>query len=216
MTVVPALVVPLVPPSGADWLVLTGLVLDAAVALDWVGMPDCGGVVGFLGVVRDNAEGRTGVYAVEYEAYGAPVLRRLGELATAVRARVPMLGRVALWHRVGRVPLGETSVVVAVSAPHRAEAFDACRYLIDDLKVTLPIWKYEHWAGGQGWSPSAKALQPVGSSGEPAGGDAEPAEPAGADAEPAEPAEPAGADAEPAPADADPAPATGRGDRAQQ
>jgi molybdopterin synthase catalytic subunit len=74
---------------------------------------------------------------------------------------VPDLGRVVLWHRTGRLEVGETSVAVVVSAPHRGEAFDACRFLIDTLKATLPIWKLEHWPDGSGWSPSAHAVEEI-------------------------------------------------------
>jgi molybdopterin synthase catalytic subunit len=156
---------PFAPPEGDDWLLLTERPLESAVALSWVGCDDCGGVVAFLGVVRDHAEGRSGVFAVDYEAYLEPALRRLGELAAAARASEPALGRIVLWHRLGRVVLGEASVAVLVSAPHRAEAFEASRYLIDELKATLPVWKYEHWSGGQGWSPASRTVAAVGAVG---------------------------------------------------
>jgi molybdopterin synthase catalytic subunit len=149
------------PPEGDDWLVLTEAVLPNARALEWVEGERWGGVVGFFGVVRDHAEGRTDVVAVDYEAYEEQVLPRLAALAAAARTRVPELGRIALWHRTGHLAVGQTSVAVVVSAPHRGEAFDACRYLIDTLKETLPIWKLEHWAGGSGWSPNAHAVEEV-------------------------------------------------------
>ncbi len=149
------------PPEGDDWLVLTEAVLPSARALEWVEGERWGGVVGFFGVVRDHAEGRTDVVAVDYEAYDTQVLPRLADLAAAARSRVPDLGRVVLWHRTGRLEVGATSVAVVVSAPHRGEAFDACRFLIDTLKATLPIWKLEHWAGGSGWSPSGQAVAEV-------------------------------------------------------
>jgi len=156
--------VPRDPPEGDDWLVLTEDRLDGTVALEWVGGERWGGVVGFFGVVRDHAEGRTDVVAVDYEAYDAEVVPRLAELAAAARARVPDIGRIVLWHRTGRVSVGEASVVVAVSSPHRAEAFEACRWLIDTLKATLPIWKLEHWGEGSDWSPSAHPIRSVGPS----------------------------------------------------
>jgi len=149
------------PPEGDDWLLLTEAVLQSTPALEWVGGAGWGGVVGFFGVVRDHAEGRTGVTAVDYEAYESAVLPRLTELASGARARVPDAGRIVLWHRTGHLQVGETSVAVVVSAPHRAEAFEACRWLIDTLKATLPIWKLEHWGEGSGWSPSAQPLRDV-------------------------------------------------------
>lgn len=148
-------------PEGDDWLLLTTAALDVGAALSWVERPDCGAGVGFVGNVRDHAEGREGVQAVDYEAYAEQVVPRLEELAVAARKRVPGLGRIAVWHRTGRLAVGEASVVVAVSSPHRAEAFEACRYLIDTLKETLPIWKHEHWESGSGWSPSAHPLRSV-------------------------------------------------------
>ena len=156
---------PFEPPLGDDWVALTSGPLPAADALEWVGRERCGGVVGFFGVVRDHAEGRDGVTAVDYEAYEEQVVPRLQELAAAARARVPGIGRIVLWHRTGRLAVGETSVAVVVSTPHRAEAFEASRYLIDTLKETVPIWKQEHWEGGSGWSPSARPIRSVGEAG---------------------------------------------------
>jgi molybdopterin synthase catalytic subunit len=118
-------------------------------------------VVGFFGVVRDHADGRAGVTAVDYEAYEDQVVPRLAALAAAARARTPEIGRIVLWHRIGRLEVGEASVAVVVSTPHRAEAFDVSRYLIDTLKETVPIWKHEHWNGGVGWSPSAHPVRSV-------------------------------------------------------
>jgi molybdopterin synthase catalytic subunit len=84
---------------------------------------------------------------LEYEAYPEMALKKLAELEDHARARWPILD-VALVHRVGRLDLGEISVVVAVSCPHRNEAFEACRWLIDTLKELVPIWKRESWADG--------------------------------------------------------------------
>lgn len=155
---------PLDPPEGDDWLLLTDAVLSSPRALEWVEGSRFGGVVGFFGVVRDHAAGRSDVVAVDYEAYDEQVLPRLAELAAAARSRVPGLGRIVVWHRTGHLAVGETSVAVVVSAPHRAEAFDACRFLIDTLKATLPVWKLEHWAGGSGWSENARPVEEVGPS----------------------------------------------------
>ncbi|MGH9303317.1 MAG: molybdenum cofactor biosynthesis protein MoaE [Acidimicrobiales bacterium] len=149
------------PPPGDDWLALTDAPMDASRALEWVGRDWCGAVAAFVGVVRDHAEGREGVYAVDYEAYEDQILPRMAELARAVREHVSELGGVVLWHRTGRIELGAASVVVAVSSAHRAEAFEACRFLIDTLKETLPIWKHEHWDGGDGWSTAAHRLRSI-------------------------------------------------------
>jgi molybdopterin synthase catalytic subunit len=148
-------------PEGEDWLALTPARLPYEAALEWVARPDCGAVTSFLGIVRDHAEGRTGVVSVDYEAYDSEVVPRLAKLAASARARVPQIGRIVLWHRTGNLALGEASVVVVVSAPHRGEAFEACRFLIDTLKVTLPIWKNEHHDRGTDWSPASHPLQLV-------------------------------------------------------
>jgi molybdopterin synthase catalytic subunit len=118
----------------------------------WAERPRCGAVVLFTGTVRDHAEGRPGVASLEYEAYEEEVCARLTAIAAEARRRWPVLGRVALLHRVGILAVGETAVLVVVSAPHRSEAFDAARFGIDTLKATVPIWKRETWEGGSDWA----------------------------------------------------------------
>jgi molybdopterin synthase catalytic subunit len=150
------------PPDDVDeWLALTPDPLSAGAAVDWATLPGCGAVVVFTGTVRDHADGRRGVTRLEYEAYEEQVVPKLEELAATTRTRWPELGRLVLLHRVGRVALGEPSVVVAVSAPHRGEAFDAARYAIDTLKETVPIWKREFWDGGDGWGLGAHEIGAV-------------------------------------------------------
>ena len=143
------------PSEGDDWLALTSEPLSVDVAYGWAVRPDCGAVVVFAGTVRDNAEGRAGVTGLEYEAYEEQVVPRLAAIAAEGRARVREIGRVALLHRIGELDVAECSVVVAVSAPHRSEAFEAARFCIDALKATVPIWKRESWAGGAEWSATA-------------------------------------------------------------
>jgi molybdopterin synthase catalytic subunit len=106
----------------------------------------------FTGTARDHSEGRGGVELLEYEAYEEQVVPRLHAVADAARARWPAIRRVALLHRIGPIELTEAAVIVAVSSPHRAEAFEAARFCIDTLKETVPIWKREHWAGGSDWA----------------------------------------------------------------
>jgi molybdopterin synthase catalytic subunit len=149
------------PPSTNDWVALTDTPLEVQRATDWVAVPDCGAVVVFSGLVRDHAEGTTGVTHIDYEAYAEQVLPRLSQLAQEVRRRWPDTGRIVLWHREGRVRLSESSVVVAVSAPHRGEAFDACRFGIDTLKATVPIWKKEYWDGGSEWARASQHITDV-------------------------------------------------------
>lgn len=134
---------------------LTSEPLPSDEASSWVSVPSCGAVCSFVGTVRDHADGRADVVGIDYEAYEEQVVPVFRAIAGELRARWPELGRVAIWHRVGRLVVGEASVVVAASAPHRAEAFAACRLGIDTLKATAPIWKKETWADGSDWSSTA-------------------------------------------------------------
>jgi molybdopterin synthase catalytic subunit len=155
------------PPNQSDtWLLLTDGVLSAGVVNDWAVRPDCGAVVVFSGTARDHAEGREAVRQLEYEAYEEQVVPRLAQIADEARRRWPSTGRLALLHRTGPLAIGETSVVVAASAPHREEAFEAARFCIDTLKASVPIWKRETWAGGSEWGLDAKDLSEVPNGGE--------------------------------------------------
>jgi molybdopterin synthase catalytic subunit len=124
--------------------------------------PDCGGLVLFCGTARDHAEGRPGVEHLEYEAYDEQVVPRLTTVADEARVRWPEIGRIVLLHRTGPLAIGESAVVVVVSAPHRAAAFEAARFCIDTLKRTVPIWKREVWAGGASWGLEAQHIVDVG------------------------------------------------------
>ncbi len=128
-------------------------VTDAAVSVDRlladVADPGAGGIVLFLGVVRDNARGRRVQYLM-YEAYETLARRELERIAAQAAQRWAVT-RVAIAHRTGHLGVGEISVAIAVSAPHRAEAFEAARFCIDTLKLTVPIWKKEVWEGGAEW-----------------------------------------------------------------
>jgi molybdopterin synthase catalytic subunit len=137
------------------WVALTAEPLRMELAADWVVRPDCGAVVVFGGTVRDHADGRPGVVELEYEAYAAHVEPRLLAIAREARSRWPGVGRLALWHRTGILAVTDCSVVVAASAAHRGDAFVAARFCIDTLKLTVPIWKRERWAGGEGWGQDA-------------------------------------------------------------
>lgn len=146
------------PTDGDDWLGLTDSELPIGAVYDWCVRPDCGAVVLFSGTVRDHAEGRTDVQHLEYEAYDEMVVPKLRSIVDETRSRWPDVGRIALVHRVGRLALGESSVVAAVSAPHRPEAFTAARFAIDALKVSVPVWKREIWSGGSDWGTNAAEL----------------------------------------------------------
>lgn len=147
------------PRDGGDWLGLTSGALPVAAGLEWASIPSCGAVVVFTGTVRDHAEGRDGVTHLEYEAYDEHVVPKLREIASEARRRWPVIGRVVLLHRTGIVALGEPSVVVVVSAPHRPDAFDAARFAIDTLKASVPIWKREFWSEGDDWGQGGQPVR---------------------------------------------------------
>jgi molybdopterin synthase catalytic subunit/molybdopterin converting factor small subunit len=141
--------VALIPPvSGGDFLI-SAEPLDVGAAIAEVEDDEAGAVASFVGTVRRHSRDRT-VLHLEYEAFeemAVPMLRGLAEMLTAKHG----LSKVAIHHRTGRVEIGEPSVVIAVSAPHRAAALDACREAIDILKETIPLWKKELYEGGEEW-----------------------------------------------------------------
>jgi len=122
--------------------------------------PDDGALVVFDGFVRNNFRGKKTLY-LEYEAYESMAYSKMREIGALIREKFPV-HRVAIVHRLGRLEIGETSVWIAVSSPHRAAAFDACRFAIDTLKRSVPIWKKEYFVGGAVWAegetPSEKAI----------------------------------------------------------
>ncbi len=125
-------------------------VIDAAALVDSVRRPDSGATVLFLGTVRDHSEGKTGVTHLEYEVYAEMVEPKITEIVSNAGGRYPVLS-VAVEHRSGVVGVGEVSVAVAVASAHRADAFEAARFIIDELKERAPIWKKEFWPGGAEW-----------------------------------------------------------------
>jgi molybdopterin converting factor subunit 1 len=124
--------------------------IDAQQVLCEVKRPEDGSVVVFEGVVRDNTRGRRTFY-LDYEAYETMALKQMEALAEQARVQFKIRD-VAIVHRLGRLEIGETSVLIVVASAHRAAAFDACRWLIDTLKCTVPIWKKEHFEDGAVWA----------------------------------------------------------------
>ena len=125
---------------------------------------DDGAVVVFDGIVRNNTRGRETLH-LDYEAYEEMAKKQMGELASEARARFGVR-HVTMIHRLGRLNVGETSVLIVVASAHRAQAFDACRWLIDTLKKTVPIWKKETFADGVVWAagepfPAGMAVEPT-------------------------------------------------------
>lgn len=140
------------PGEGPTWCGLTAEPLPIDAAYRWALGPDCGAVVLFSGTARDHSEGREQVTRLEYEAYEEHVVPHLEQVVGEARARFPTLGRVVVLHRTGPLELTDSAVVVVATAPHRTEAFDAARHLIDRVKETAPIWKREHHAAGADWA----------------------------------------------------------------
>jgi molybdopterin synthase catalytic subunit len=127
---------------------VTDAPLDVEALARRVARPDAGAITTFAGVVRNHARGRRVIY-LEYDAYRPMAESEMRKIADEAAARWECC--VAVQHRLGRLEIGEASVAVAVSSAHRAAAFDACRYVIDTLKETVPIWKKEVWEGGEVW-----------------------------------------------------------------
>ena len=117
--------------------------------LQHVRQDDSGAVALFLGVVRDNSHDRRVLY-LEYDAYPEMAERKLREVAEEALARWPITD-IAVAHRTGRLEIGETSLLVAVSSPHRHDAFAACHHIVNRIKEIVPIWKKEVWEGGEAW-----------------------------------------------------------------
>ena len=145
------------PVSGGQQTVVADdiflLVREPIVQRDYVESlkaPEDGAVVVFDGFVRNNFKGRRTLY-LEYEAYEPMAYAKMREIGAQIREKFK-IHRLAIVHRLGRLEIGDTSVLIAVSSPHRSAAFDACRYAIDMLKRAVPIWKKEYFAGGAVWA----------------------------------------------------------------
>ena len=131
-----------------DWIEILDRALSVNDAVRFVTDAGAGGIDVFLGTTRSekSSDGRE-LIALDYEAYPEMAIERLRKLAQRAREQWPIV-KLAILHRVGRVALAEPSVVIAVACPHRGEAFAACKWLIDQLKVDVPIWKKEIWSDG--------------------------------------------------------------------
>ena len=141
--------VAVIPPvSGGTFRLVEGPIEVAAVLAE-VADEQAGGVASFVGTVRTESRGRKVLY-LEYDAYEGMAEKVMAELAESLRAKYELC-RVAMAHRVGRVEIGEASVAIAISAPHRHDALAACKEAIDTLKETVPLWKKEVYEGGEEW-----------------------------------------------------------------
>lgn len=134
---------------------VTSAPLSVDAVLRAVDGPGAGAVSSFVGLVRDHNQGRK-VLFLDYEAYAPLAERALGLIVEEAQTRWTG-ARMAIHHRTGRLRIGEASVVIAAATPHRADAFAACRYAIERIKQIVPIWKHEHFEGGEVWIEGATA-----------------------------------------------------------
>ena len=141
--------VALIPPVSGGAFRLSEQPLSVQAAIDEVASPDAGAIATFVGTTRRRSRDRD-VVRLEYEAYEGMAEAEMARIADELRAKHD-LHEIAIHHRVGVVGIGETSVVIAISAPHRAAALEACREAIDTLKQTVPLWKKEVYEGGEEW-----------------------------------------------------------------
>ncbi len=141
--------------AGDPRFLMTGSPLDATAAAALVADDGNGAIVTFVGVVRDGNAGRR-VLWLDYEAYAPLAVKAFVRIAGEAAERWPSV-RLAIQHRTGRVDIGEPSVVIAAASPHRADAFAASRFAIERIKQIAPIWKHEHFEGGEVWIEGATA-----------------------------------------------------------
>jgi MoaE-MoaD fusion protein len=135
---------------------LTHEVMQPQGLVELVQRDEAGAVALFYGNVRNHSEGRD-VERLEYEAHETMAVAKMRDVAEETKRRFPDISEVGVWHRVGTLEVGETSLLVAVSSPHRKEAFDACHWCVDRVKEVVPVWKKEHWVGGGAeWVPGHK------------------------------------------------------------
>lgn len=147
------------PLAHADIIELVREPIDPLPLIRHVRAPEDGATVTFDGFVRNQSHNRPTLY-LDYEAYESMALTKMRDIAAELHDKY-RIHRVAIVHRLGRLEIGETSVFIAVSAPHRAAAFDACRFAIDTLKRTVPIWKKEYFEDGAVWADGELPPAPV-------------------------------------------------------
>jgi molybdopterin synthase catalytic subunit len=143
--------VAVIPPvsGGAPLFAITSEPLDPAPLVESVRRDDAGAIALFYGIVRNENLGRRVLY-LEYDAYPEMAIKKMKEVAAEVRAKFP-IAEIGAMHRTGRLEIGETSLLVAVSSGHRSEAFAACHHAVDRIKQIVPVWKKEVWEDGSAW-----------------------------------------------------------------
>ncbi|KAL1191218.1 Molybdopterin synthase catalytic subunit [Cardamine amara subsp. amara] len=131
--------------------------VDVVKYMDYVSAPQAGAIATFSGTTRDMFEGKT-VLELRYEAYVPMAMRCLSSICTTARSTWD-IHKIAVAHRLGPVPVGESSVFIAVSSVHRADGLDACKFLIDELKASVPIWKKEVYTNGEIWKENSEFME---------------------------------------------------------
>lgn len=131
--------------------------MDMNKYISYVHSPECGAIATFAGTTRDTFEGKT-VLELRYEAYVPMAIRCIKSICSSARSSWNVHS-IAAAHKLGTVPVGETSVFVAVSSVHRADALDACKYMIDEIKASVPIWKKEVYSNGEVWKENTEFLE---------------------------------------------------------
>ncbi len=137
---------------------MTASTLSADELTAWAVRPHCGAVVTFCGTARTSSTTGHDIQALEYETSVELAEARIADVIAAARTRWPEIAAVAIHHRIGHVALAEPAVVIAVSSPHRQEAFEAAQFCIDTVKRCVPMWKREMWEGGSAWSEEAEPI----------------------------------------------------------
>ena len=132
-------------------------VIDIAKYINYVSAPQAGAVATFSGTTRDTFDGNT-VVELRYEAYVPMAIRCINDICSSARASWSLIS-IAVAHRLGPVPVGETSIFIAISSVHRADALDACKFVIDEIKASVPIWKKEVYANGEVWKENSEFLE---------------------------------------------------------
>ena len=131
--------------------------IDIAKYINYVSAPQAGAVATFSGTTRDTFDGKT-VVELRYEAYVPMAVRRIKHICSSARASWSLIS-IAVAHRLGPVAVGETSIFIAISSVHRADALDACKFVIDEIKASVPIWKKEVYANGEVWKENSEFLE---------------------------------------------------------
>ena len=152
---------PVTADESLEWVAVSAHALRPDELSAWVTLPDCGAVVTFCGTARTTSTVAHDIVELEYDTDVDLAESRMRRVSASAHERWPAVRAIAIHHRIGTVPVREPAVVVAVSSPHRREAFEAAQFCIDAVKRTVPMWKREVWRGGSAWSQEARDIVDV-------------------------------------------------------